>query len=150
MLLVFGFSTISGCGITENWESDRGRGDTELGDLNQDSMDLALEMADGYLNVGVKCVGPTAYFSSTKGDGNAGSLAEPQFMDPYCLGVFDTNGNIDQAKLAAYIRYQSAVASGNSADAINAANELLDLASASGSNLKQPAPNTIDPYSSGG
>lgn len=123
-IIAIGFS-LSSCGLKENHETERGRGDTTVDHVNQGAMELGIEMADGYLNYGLKCVGVTGFSSSTKGKGDAGSIGEREFMDPFCLGVYETDGSINANQFDLYIEYQAAIASGNGEKAAALANELV-------------------------
>lgn len=121
-------AVLSGCGLKEDHESERGRGDTSVDHVNQGTMDLAIEMGDGYLNVGHKCVGVVGYLTSTKGDGNAGALVSPIFMDPYCLGVYNNDGTVNNETLSVYVSYLAAVQSGNTEQASALALQLVQNA----------------------
>ncbi|HTE57293.1 MAG TPA: hypothetical protein VK694_00985 [Verrucomicrobiae bacterium] len=123
---------LSGCGGKEAHETDRGRGDTTVDHINQGHMDLAVEMGDGFLGIGHKCVGPTGYITSTKGNGGAGALVTPVFMDPYCLGVYDSDGTVNNETLGVYVSYLAAVQGGNT-----------DLASSLAIQLVQNAPSDL-------
>ncbi len=125
LLLLVVMTGVIAVGCAEEHETERGRGDSGVKHVNQGSMDLAIEMGDGFLNVGHKCVGPTGYLTSTKGDGNAGALTSPVFMDPFCLGVYDVDGAVNQQQLALYVQYKAALESGNGELASNLASQLI-------------------------
>ena len=118
-------AAISSCGFQEDKATERGRGDTEVSHINQGKTDLSVEMGDGFLNVGQKCFGVTAYFSTAKGDGNAGSMSEPKFMDPFCLGVYAEDGSVNDNQLKLYVEYTAALNTGNGEQAASLAAELI-------------------------
>jgi hypothetical protein len=111
--------------IDNDRKGDRGRGDAPVAQVNEGKMDAAFEMGDLYLNVGHKCVGFTGYIASTRGDGDAGSIAQPTFMDPFCLGVYDASGKVDDARMSNYVKYQAAIQSGDGERAAALADQLI-------------------------
>ena len=129
LVVIGGALFLNSCGLEEGKETERGRGDTAVDHVNQGHMDLAMEMGDGFLGVGIKCVGPTTSFlTSTKGNGGAGGPTQPVFMDPFCLGVYEVDGTVNQDQFSRYIKYLSAVQSGEGEKAASLATELINAA----------------------
>lgn len=113
VLTVFVVALASACG-------DDDQTDIDIGNRSQ-----VLEIGPRVVH---SCLGSAGYVS----DRYDGGLVA-QFPDPYCLGVYDSSGTVNTAKLERYIAYLSAVQIGDAVTATAVLKELVAQAPRSSS-----------------